>query len=205
MTWRRIFNLLVWLGLLAGASVAVGLALTFYHPGATQFPKAEALPPATVRTAERNIREVRQGVKGLGRSAPQAHPTPFTFRLRDKDINTFFAAHPEELHRLHPNLRAMEVRFSPGERLSLQALGTYRGREILVRVEGQVTLSETRQLSFTVQEAHLGALPLPPVLRQKATEQINRALANQLKDLPSHVRLESFSTTEGELNLQGEV
>jgi hypothetical protein len=205
MAWRRVLKILVWLALLAGAVVAVGLALLFYRPEAARFPSAEPLPPARVQEAEKRIGEVRQEADRVARSVQENRPTPFTFRLRDEDLNTYFAAHPEELRALHPDLQAVEIRFRQGAAVSFRALGTYRGREMVLRAEGKVSLVEGSRLHFTVQEARLGALPLPGGLRKELAQGINQGLAQQMKQLPPRVRLESLSSAEGELILQGQV
>ena len=205
MIWRRILNILVWLILLVGAMAAVGIGLLFYRPGPDPFPSAGAFPSIQVRAAEQKARDLRGEFERVGRAVEQGATTTFTWPLRDEEINTYFAAHPEELRAYHPDFRGLKVQFQAGGAVSLDALISYRGREVAPHVEGTLERRGDRQVRFTVEEAHLGILPLPGKLRRELAEAIDRALAEELQRLSPSIQLKSLSTTAGELVLQGEV
>lgn len=205
MIWRRILNILVWLALLAGAVVAVGVGLLFYRPGPDPFPSAGAFPSAQIQSAEQSAQALRKELERVARAVEQGTPTTFTWPLRDEDINTYFAAHPEGLRSYHPDFRGLQVQFHAGGAVSLDALIAYRGREVAPHVEGTLEHLGNRQVRFTVEEAQLGILPLPGKLRRELAEAIDRALSEELQKLPPAIQLESLFTTEGELVLQGEV
>lgn len=203
--WRRGLHLVIGLLLLAGAGVAVGTVLLFYQ-GETGPPALMKAPaPAQVQAAEQSVRSLEREVERVAEAVQNHRSTPFTLRLRDEELNTYFAVHPEELRALNPDLRWIEIAFGPGGAVSFRGLGTYRGREILLHLQGTMRLDPSRGLYFTVQEGRLGALPMPAGLRKKLAAEINRGLSQELQKLPSHVRLESLSSAAGELTLQGHV
>jgi hypothetical protein len=203
MNWRRAVHGLIGLILLAGAVVAVGLVLLFYQgePPASR----ETLAPAQVQAAEQKVRSLEEAGERIAEAVKAHRPTPFTLRVRDAELNTYFAAHPEAVRALNPDLRWAEFEFGTGGTVSFRGVGTYQGREVLLRLKGEVRLDPNQGPSFTLQEGHLGALPLPAGLRRKLAAEINRSLSQELKKLPPQVRIESLAVESGELTLQGRV
>lgn len=205
LNWRRAVHVVIGLILLAGAAVAVGLILLFYQGEAVPTASMETLGPAQVQAAEEKVRFLEETAERIAEAVKSHRPTPFTLRVRDVELNTYFAAHPEALRALNPDLRWAEFEFGTGGTVSFRGLGTYQGREILLQVKGNVRLDPRQGPSFTLQEGRLGALPLPGGLRRKLAAEINRSLSREFKKLPPGLRIESLSTEAGELTLQGRV
>jgi len=191
------------LGLLiaAGALIALGLALLFYQP-AGLFPSAAEYTPTQLQAAEAHVATLQSQLRAIKQAVRQNQAQPFVLRVREVELNTYVAAHPETLHSL-PGVHSLRVDLAPGA-ITIYAQVTYQRRTALITVTGRPELTaDGRYVRFIPTGVRIGALPVPGGVRERLLARIQQEAGQNLWELPAGVRVARLGLLEGELVVEG--
>ena len=171
-------------------------AVTSMAPGAT--PDPSALPP----DREGTIARLQETAATIEEAAAKPTPTPFEFRLTERELNEVLLTEPEVAQALQQQgIVAPQVDFRPGG-VYLGADVKVLGRSVRLQASGSIRV-EQQKLVFEADEMKLGLLPAPKKLRQVLVEELNVALGLLTRRLGA--RIESVEISETELHLRGSV
>ncbi len=189
-SWRRLTRIVCGVALAVAALLAVALVVLRYEPA---FYRPLLMPAVGSGEAEAMAR--RAVTKASAAHAALSRPGPWDMALSADEINAWLAV---DLPRNHPQLLPRRVTqprlvFEPGRVLAAARVG-YGPLSAVASGRLAVVLHAPNQLTLTIEEARIGAVPLPTatLLRDLGRRLARLGLVTEIRPRDGGLKLEVF-------------
>jgi hypothetical protein len=189
-SWRRLTRISLGIAVASAACLAVSAVVLRYEPA---FYRPLLVPAGGVDEAEAMAR--RAVTKSSAAYAALSRPGPWDMAFSAAEINAWLAV---DQPRNHPQLlprRVVQPRlvFEPG-RVLAAARGGYGPLSAVASGRLAVVLHAPNQLTITIEEARIGAVPLPtaPLLRDLGRRLARLGMVTEIRPRDGGLKLEVF-------------
>jgi hypothetical protein len=189
-SWRRLARIALGFAVVLAACLVVAAVLLRYEPAFYRPLLVSRVGPAEVETLVR-----RAVTKASAAHAALSRAGPWDMALSAEEVNAWLAV---DLPRNHPQLLPRRVTqprlaFEPG-RVRVAARVGYGPLSAVVSGQLAVVLHAPNQLTMTVEEARLGAVPLPTavLLRELGRRLARLGLVTEIRPRDGGLKLEVY-------------